>query len=64
MWSDDQKCDVFKTAKGMIKTTQHVIGESCIRNDIVLAVKKIARKLYLENLLNIEFSWYVSGRYF
>ena len=38
MWSDDQKCDVFKTTKRMVKTNQDITGEQYIRNyDGVLA---------------------------
>ena len=33
MLRDDQKCDVFKIGKRMVKTNQDIIGEQCIRND-------------------------------
>lgn len=33
MWKDDQKSDVFKTAKTMVKTNQDISDEHCIRND-------------------------------
>ena len=40
MQQKDQKCDVFKTTKNMVKTNQDVIGEQWIRNDDgVLVVK-------------------------
>ena len=56
-----QKCDVFKTAKRMIKINQGIISEHCIRSDdVVLTVsdedKKIAWKSYHEKLLNREFA--------
>ena len=56
------KCDVFKTAKRMIKINQGIISEHCIRSDdVVLTVsdedKKIAWKSYHEKLLNREFAW-------
>ena len=56
MQQDDQKCDVFKTAKRMVKTNED-IGEQCIKKDNgILAVKnedkKIAWKSYHKKLLN------------
>ena len=40
MQQKDQKYDVFKTVKSMVKTNQDVIGEQCIKNDDgVLVVK-------------------------
>ena len=33
MYFDDQKCDVFKTAKIVVKTNQDIIDEHCIRNN-------------------------------
>ena len=33
MQQDDQKCDVLKVAKSMVKTNQDIICEQCIRND-------------------------------
>ena len=49
MFKAEQKCDVFKIAKRIIKTNQDIIGEHCIRSDAgVLVVsdkdKKIAWK--------------------
>ena len=53
MRRNDQKGDVFKIAKGMVKTDQNIIDEQCIKNG-VLAVsdedKKIAWKIYHEKL--------------
>ena len=40
MQQKDKKCDVFKTAKSMVKTNQDIIGEQCIRNDYVVLVVK------------------------
>ena len=60
MGRDDQKCDVFKIVKRMVKTNQDTVGEQCIRNDGVMAVsqsKKIAWKSYHEELLNAGFAW-------
>ena len=61
MGRDDQKCDVLKIAKRMVKTNQDTVGEQCIRNDDgVMAVsqsKKIAWKKYHEKLLNAGFAW-------
>ena len=53
MWKDDQKSDVFKTAKTMVKTNQDISDEHCIRNDdSTLAVSdediEIAGKYYNE----------------
>ena len=61
MQRDDHKCDVFKSAKRMVKSNQDVVGEQCIRyGDDVLSVsddnKKIDWKSY-EKLLNAEFAW-------
>ena len=33
MQKDDQKCDVFKIVKGMVKTNQDIISQQCIWND-------------------------------
>ena len=61
MWHNDQKRDVFKIAKRIVKTNQDIIGEQGIRNDNgVLAVSdenKIARKSYDKKLLNTELAW-------
>ena len=39
MQRDDQKIDVFKIAKRMVKINHDIVGEQCIRNDDgVLAV--------------------------
>ena len=44
MWQGDQKCDVFKMAKRMVKTN-HNIREQCIKNDDgVLAVSDEVKK--------------------
>ena len=53
MWKDDQKCDVFKTAKTKVKTNRDISDEHCIRNDDgTLAVSdedlEIAGKYYNE----------------
>ena len=53
MQRDDQKIDVFKIAKRMVKTNHDIIGEQYIRNDDgVLAVSventKTVSKSYLE----------------
>ena len=52
---DEQKCDVFKIAKRMVKINQDIIGEQCIRNeDGVMEFsdknKNIAWKSYHEKL--------------
>ena len=31
--NDDQKCDMFKIAKRMVKANQDIISEQCIRKD-------------------------------
>ena len=59
---DDQKQEVFRIAKTMVKDNRDIIGEQCIRNDDgVLAVteedKKVAWKSYYEGLLNTENQW-------
>ena len=59
---DDQKCDLFKIPKRMVKINQDIIGEQYTRNDHgVLAVseedKKRAWKSYHEELFNVEFLW-------
>ena len=42
----DQKCDVSKTAKRMVKANQDIIGEQYIRNDdSVLAVSNEDNKI-------------------
>ena len=56
---DDQKLEVFRIAKTMVKDNRDIIGEQCIRNDDGgLAIneedKKIAWKNYYERLLNTE----------
>ena len=33
MQQDDQKWDLFKVAKSMVKHNQDIIGEQCIIND-------------------------------
>ena len=33
MWHEDQKYDVFKTAKWIVKTNQNIIGEQWINNN-------------------------------
>ena len=43
----DQKCNLFKIAKRMVKTNQDIIDEE----------KKNAWKTYHEKLLNTEFAW-------
>ena len=63
---DDQKGEMFKTAKRMVKTNQDIVGEQYKRNDDgVLAVsnkdKKIAWKGYYEKLLNTERLWDRNG---
>ena len=62
MRRDDQKNEVFKMTKQMIKTNQDIIGEECIRSDDgELATseiqKKNAWKCYYDRFLNTEFSW-------
>ena len=59
---DDQKLEVFRIAKAMVKDNRDIIGEQCIRNDAgILAVseedKKIAWKSYYQRLLNTENDW-------
>ena len=59
---DDQKQEVFRIAKSLVKDNRDIIGEQCIRNDDgILAVseeaKKVAWKSYYENLLNTENDW-------
>ena len=66
MRRDDQKCDVFKIAKKMVKTNQDIIAEQCIRNDDGVPAasnedKKIAWNSYHEKLLNTEFAWDMSN---
>ena len=60
-WRNEQRCDVFKIAKRMVKTNQYIIDEQFIRNVGVLAVssedKKIAWKSYHEKLLSTGFAW-------
>ena len=50
----------FKINEWMVKTNHNVVGEQCIRNNVILAVseedKKIALKCYHEKLLNTEFA--------
>ena len=62
MWQDDQKSDLFKTTKRMVKTNQNVICELYVKNDDgVLEVnnedKKIAWKSYHEKLSITESAW-------
>ena len=63
MQEDNQKCDVFKTAKGMVKTNQNINCEQCIRSDVEDKTRKsdeekiTAWKSYPEKLLNTEFVW-------
>ena len=61
MRRDDQKCDVLKIVKRMVKTNPEIIGENCIRNgNGVLAVGnefKISSKSYHEKLVNPEVAW-------
>ena len=59
---DDQKQEVFRIAKALVKDNRDIIGEQCIRNDDGgLAVseedKKVAWKSYYERLLNTENEW-------
>lgn len=60
MQRDDQKCYVFKIAKMMVKTNQHIIGEQCIiKDDGALAGShednKMAWKICHKKLWNTEF---------
>ena len=51
MWRDDQKCDVLKIGKSMVKTNQDIIGEQCSRNnDGVQAVSDEDKKNSLKKL--------------
>ena len=46
MQRDDQKCDVFKSAKRIVKTNQDVIGEQYIRyGDGVLSLSDDSQKI-------------------
>ena len=59
---DDQRNEVFKIAKAIVKTNQDIIGEQCIRNDEgKLAVTNVdmkqAWKSYHQHLLNTENDW-------
>ena len=59
---DDQKNEVFKIAKAMVKTNQDIVGEQCVKNDEgKLAVtnddKKQAWQSHYQRLLNTEFEW-------
>ena len=46
MQRDDHKCDVFKSAKRMVKSNQDVVGEQCIRyGDDVLSVSDDNKKI-------------------
>ena len=48
MWQDDQKCNVFKIAKGMVKTNQVFIGEQGVRiDDGVLKVSYEDKKMVI-----------------
>lgn len=57
MQQDDQKWDLFKVAKSMVKHNQDIIGEQCIINDNVLLVsdedQKIAWKSLTQSFLGI-----------
>lgn len=62
----DQKCDVFKIAKWMVKTNHDIVNGQNITNhdDDVLAVTNIDEKItwntefpISEKLLNTEFAW-------
>ena len=62
MQRDDQKLNVFKIEKRLVKTNQDIIGKQCIRNDDgVFTVsdkdKKIACKNYRERFLNTKSAW-------
>ena len=62
MLRDDQKCDVFKITKKILKTCQDITGEQCLRNDDSVLVAgdedmKIAWKNYHAKLLNTYFVW-------
>ena len=62
MFKAEQKCDVFKIAKRIIKTNQDIIGENCVRSDASVLVvsdedKKIAWKSYHKKLSNTELAW-------
>ena len=63
MKRDDQKFDISKIAKRMVRTNQDIIGELQRKrdDDSVLAVsgedKTIAWKSYHEMLLNTSFAW-------
>lgn len=58
MRKDDQKFDVIRISKIVVKTNQDITGNQCIRNNSVLAVKdeykKIACERHYENILNTE----------
>ena len=59
---EDDRVEVFKIAKQMMKTNQDVIGEKCVRNDrnelaITDKEKLIAWREHYEKLLNEEFDW-------
>ena len=58
----DQKCDVFKTAKSVVKINQNIIDELCIRNDdrvpaVIDENMKVDQKSYHVKLLNTLFAW-------
>ena len=59
---DDEKNEIFRIAKEIVKTNQDIVGEKCIRTDDgELAIneqdKKNTWKCYYEKLLNTEFPW-------
>lgn len=61
MYGDDQKDNVFKVAKRMVKANKDIIEEQCIWNDDpLLPVRGEDKKMgsYHEQLLNTEFAWY------
>ena len=47
MWRDNQICDVFKTAKMMVRTSQqYIFGKLCIKKDEgVLAINNEDKKI-------------------
>ena len=44
MRKDDQKFDVVKISKRVVKTNQDIIGNQCIRNNDVLAIRDEYKK--------------------
>ena len=45
MLIDDQKGDISKTAKRMVRTYQDIIGEQCRKHDSVFAVSDEDKKI-------------------